>query len=172
MPQLRLLASSLLVSALALPAAAQAPANPLPLTATVTTQPFARSAHLNPSPGAPQPTLTLTAPSTVHLSNDQAAKLLGLPANASVSADQKKNLEKAMAGLNKIEKSGPYAASHSPCATLRVYGFTPKDLKSAHPRPSTETDCTALASAHLKPIELPAAITQPKATTTPTPTPK
>jgi hypothetical protein len=50
------------------------------------------------------------------------------------------------------------AQTHSPCYTLRVYGFTPPDLKSPHPHSSTETDCTPASSSHLKALQLPATI--------------
>jgi hypothetical protein len=50
------------------------------------------------------------------------------------------------------------AQTHSPCYTLRVYGFTPPDLKSPHPHASTETDCTPASSSHLKALQLPATV--------------
>lgn len=198
MPQLRLLASSVLASTLVFPAAAQSPAtqspavqsNPAPaspaaalaLSATITptlnlsapaakpTPPFAFSATLSRNPLHSNPTIANIqllkptpsepgASSTFHIDDATADTLLGLPAGTKISPEQKQNLDKAIAGLNRLKKSRLDANSHSPCAKLRVYGFTPKDLKSAHPQPSTETDCTTLASAHLKPIQATATVT-------------
>lgn len=50
------------------------------------------------------------------------------------------------------------AQTQNPCYALRVYGFTPQDLKLPHPQSSTETDCTPASSSHLKALQLPATV--------------
>ncbi len=44
------------------------------------------------------------------------------------------------------------AQTNQPCAKLRSYNFTARDLKSPNPHPSSETDCTPASAAHLKTI--------------------
>ncbi len=44
------------------------------------------------------------------------------------------------------------AQTNQPCAKLRSYNFTPRDLKSSHPHASSETDCTPASAGHLKTI--------------------
>ena len=43
---------------------------------------------------------------------------------------------------------------NTPCAKLRTYGFTTRDLKSYDPRPSTYTTCTPATISDLKQIQL------------------
>jgi hypothetical protein len=80
--------------------------------------------------------------------------MLDLPPGTKLSAEQQKSLDKALAGLKKLEKSTQIAANNPPCAKLRVYGFTAQDLESPNPQASTETDCTPVTSAHLKSLQL------------------
>jgi len=131
MQPLRLLAASLLASASAVTAAAQAPPSALPLTATIHAQPLTLNAPAATSTTFLQP----TAPGTFTLNLSK-----------STSKDASKALD--------IQKGNTIllAQTNQPCAKLRSYNFTPRDLKSAHPHPSSETDCTPASSAHLKTI--------------------
>jgi hypothetical protein len=97
-------------------------------------------------------------PETLQPGPSTSLKMLDLPPGTKLSAEQQKNLDKALAGLKKLQKSTQIAANHPPCAKLRVYGFTAQDLKATTPRASTETDCTPLSSARLKVLQLPATI--------------
>jgi hypothetical protein len=145
MPMLRLLAASLLASACAVTAAAQSHANALPLTATITTQPFTFNA-----PTAPSTTFLKSArPGSFHFDTPKDSNSLQLPAaNTQPLGGQMKLQELAQLKLREAQ----LAQNNQPCAKLRVYGFTPQDLKSSHPHASSETDCTPASAGHLKTI--------------------
>ncbi|MGC9197723.1 MAG: hypothetical protein ACP5E5_02160 [Acidobacteriaceae bacterium] len=123
MLQVRLLASSLLASALVWTTAAQstAPQKPGPLRASIT-------APAMLTPGAQQPI--------------SAAAIESLMPRSFTSKDLK--------GLSVPSLQRPREArDQSPCFTLRSYHFTQRDLKSAHPHASSETDCTPGSRAHI-----------------------
>jgi hypothetical protein len=153
MPMLRLLSTSLLASAAAV-TAAQTPATSLNLSPTPGTLTWS-TPQLFSTNSLPS-TLTSQAPETLHSDPSTSSNLLDLPPGTKLSAEQQKNLDKALAGLKELEKSSKVAGNNQPCYKLRVYGFTPHDLKSPHPHASTETDCTPATSAHLKVLQLPA----------------
>jgi hypothetical protein len=98
--------------------------------------------------------LQAQVPETLQPDPSASFNMLDLPPGTKLSAEQKKSLDKALAGLKKLEKSTQIAANNPPCAKLRVYGFTAQDLESPNPQASTETDCTPVTSAHLKSLQL------------------
>jgi hypothetical protein len=165
MQRLRLLATSLLTSACVLPAAAQSPAAPPPhawYSSTITTfdtQPLSTPPTF--SAPLPQSDPLAAKPYSFHFdiakSNDSIPLALHAdtqPFGVQVSDDTLKDLKTAH-----IQKINPLLAQiHPPCYTLRVYGFTPQDLKSPHPHSSSETDCTPASSAHLKALQLPGTV--------------
>jgi hypothetical protein len=65
--------------------------------------------------------------------------------------------ERAQLAASK-SRSPLVARDIGPCYALRVYGFTPQDVKSPHPHASTETDCTPASTSHVKTLQLPATI--------------
>jgi hypothetical protein len=160
---LRLLAASLLASAFILPAAAQAPAAsvvPWTITSTlITVDPQSSSA--SPAPSKPQAFTTNLPPQTFSAtlpksSQPSALKFqipdhttsLTLQARAQTPSEQTQLAELT---LSKVRDS-LLAQTNQPCAKLRSYNFTSRDLKSSHPHPSSETECTPASSAHLKTI--------------------
>jgi hypothetical protein len=154
MQPLRLLAASLLASACVLPAAAQSP-RPLPSPDVVASaSPLVTSQSFSPSPSMPL-TLKLTnpgpGPSQFNLSQKDGNALI-LPAETQPLGVQVRPEELAQLNLSKARNSLLLAQTNQPCAKLRSYNFTTQDLKSAHPHPSSETECTPASSAHLKTI--------------------
>jgi len=148
MQPLRLLAASLLTSACILPATAQSrspllsPDTPSPASPLVTSQ----SPSLGPSTAS---TLKLTNPGGFQLKaspKDFNALALypGMEPPTLQSQPKEFALLKSDATL--------LPQTNQPCAKLRSYNFTSKDLKSAHPHASSETDCTPASSGHLKTI--------------------
>lgn len=158
MPQLRVLAASLLASAIVFPAIGQSfptTPNPAPLAATITGPSIL--VFGNPAVTlATKPTATLSPLAvkpgdfTLKASKDNAALgviTTGKPLTLSDKAT-KQLLDREIKSLS--------AKSDGPCYKLRSYSFTARDLKSPHPHSSSETDCTPATSAHLKMLQVPA----------------
>ncbi len=131
---LRLFAASLLASACVLPASAQS-RNPFP------------------SPNAPATPLTLnltnTSPGSLQLkaSPKDFDALVDHPSTQPLGLQpQSKELALLKPDANLLPQT------NQPCAKLRSYNFTPHDLKSPHPHPSSETDCTPASAGHMKTI--------------------
>jgi hypothetical protein len=148
MQPLRLLAASLLVSACILPAAAQSrspllsPDAPSPANPLVTSQ----SPSLGPSTPS---TLKLTTPHSLQLKTspkdfDSLALYPGMEPPTLQAKPQELALLKSDATL--------VPQTTQPCAKLRSYNFTSKDLKSPQPHASSHTDCTPASAGHLKTI--------------------
>jgi hypothetical protein len=177
MQRLRLLAPSLLASACVLSAAAQSPAlSPPPAwysSSTLTTlddQP--PSAPLALATQTPPPSFSATIPPSAHQPVKSSSFHVDIAPDSNwltpIPATQASEVRvqpqdrhllaqwKAQGALKKHEDL--LAQTTVPCYTLRVYGFTARDLKSPHPHSSTETDCTPASSAHLKALQLPATI--------------
>ena len=162
MQRLRLLAPSLLASACVLSASAQSPALSPPQawysSSTITTlddQTPSFSATIPPS--AHQP----ARPNSFHVDIARDSNwLTPIPESqvpeVRVQPQDQHLLAQWKAHGKKHEEL--LAQTNIPCYTLRVYGFTPRDLKSPHPHSSTETDCTPASSAHLKALQLPATV--------------
>jgi hypothetical protein len=168
MQRLRLLATSLFASACVLSAAAQTPATSL--------APGTLPPALKPQPlSMPQaftakslPSITTDSsllgarPGSFHFDTSRDSSALTLDSNTLTSLSNPQALivqpqdQKLLAQLKTQEPL--LAQTITPCYTLRVYGFTPQDLKSAHPHSSRETDCTPASTAHLKAIQLPAKV--------------
>ncbi len=145
MPMLRLLAASILAAASIVTAAAQSSPNALPLTATIDTQPLTINAPTGPSTTF----LKSAKPGSFHLDTSKNSNVLILPApNAQPLGGQMKPEE--FASMQRNQRL--LAQTNQPCAKLRSYNFTALDLKSPHPHPSSETDCTPASAAHLKTI--------------------
>jgi hypothetical protein len=123
------------------------------------------------TPSAPQALITKSLPSTFSVTFPQSDPLAAKPYSFDTSkfkdsgqlvlhADtQPLDMQaqaKALALLKKQEAL--LAQTSAPCYTLRVYGFTPQDLKSPRPHSSSETDCTPASSAHLKALQLPGTV--------------
>jgi hypothetical protein len=72
------------------------------------------------------------------------------PKTAKIFTVSPQSLTALQQQASQAQKADP--TPNSPCATLRVYGFTPKDLKSDNPRASKYTTCTRVASNELKEI--------------------
>jgi hypothetical protein len=176
MQRLRLLATSLLAFACVLPAAAQTSTAPPPRgwdSSTITTfdpqtpsTPQALTTKSLPSTFSvtlPQSDLRTAKPNSFHFdsSRDSAltldSKTLALRSNTQASGAQVQPQDLQLLAQLKAQEA-PLAQTTTPCYTLRVYGFTPQDLKSPHPHSSTETDCTPASSAHLKAIQLPGTV--------------
>ena len=150
MQPLRLLAASLLTSACILPAAAQSP-NPLlspdaasPASPLVTSQPLS---------------LTPSTPSTFKLTNPNPGSLQLRASQKDLNAlvlhpsTQPLGLQPNPQELALLKPDAtPLTQTNQPCAKLRSYNFTPRDLKAAHPQPSSETDCTPASKGHLKTV--------------------
>ncbi len=145
MSMLRLLAASLLASACIFPAAAQSYPNALPLTATITTQPLTMNA-----PAAPSTNFFNTAkPGSLHFDAPKGNNTLVMPAVSFQPLGGKMSPQE-FAKLK--SRAALLAHTNEPCAKLRSYNFTARDLKSANPHPSSETDCTPASAGHLKTI--------------------
>jgi hypothetical protein len=161
MQRLRLLATSLLTSACVLPAAAQSPATPPPHAWSSSTIPTFDAQPLSTPQTIPQSDPLAAKPYSFHFDIAKSKDSIPLalhadtqPFGVQVSDDTLKDLK-----IAHIQKINPLLAQiHPPCYTLRVYGFTPPDLKSPHPHSSSETDCTPASSAHLKALQLPATV--------------
>jgi hypothetical protein len=177
MQRLRLLAPSLLASACILPAAAQSPATPPPQgwysSSTLTT--FDDQTPSTPpalTTKSPAPTFSVTLPPSAHQpvkSNpfhvDMAQDSNWLtpvpdtqPPVVQVQPQDPQLFARLKAQETLKKQEDLLAQTTTPCYTLRVYGFTPQDLKSPHPHSSTETDCTPASSVHLKALQLPATL--------------
>lgn len=142
MPRLRLLATSLLASALPL-AAAQAPAAASPLTPSSPPRTF--SFILPPGVAS----IHLIAPEDANIPTfDSNTKAIGAQIQRKATIAQ---LSREQARLSSTQRT-------QACAKLRVYGFTARDLQSPHPHASTETDCTVASNGHLKSLNLPATV--------------
>lgn len=145
------------------------------LLATTCTFTAAQSPGASLTPNTPnqQSLLTLSPPpvnsepSTYTLTNPKAdgtnsfkfkfpqkdIKALDLHSNTTnLDAEMK---PEQLAQLTAPNPHDPLLAHDSPtCYTLRVYGFTPQNLKSPHPHAATETSCTPASTSHAKPLEL------------------
>ena len=146
----RRLAASLLASACLLPAAAQsrnpllAPDAPSPASPLVTSQSF------SPSSSAPS-TFNLTNPGSGSFQLKASQKDLNalvLHPDTQLLSVQPQTKELALLKPN----ATLLPQTNQPCAKLRSYNFTSKDLKAAHPHASSETDCTPASAGHLKTI--------------------
>jgi hypothetical protein len=158
MQQLRLLASSLVASAFALQAAAQSPAVSLTQTpnspAITITNP--RTFTTNSLPSTFSATFPQTAQSNLlHFDTSKDSSTLALHADAGMQLLDTQAQSKTLAQLKLKEREITVAQTHPPCYTMRVYGFTTRDLKSSHPHASSESDCTPASSAKLKAIQIP-----------------
>jgi hypothetical protein len=175
MQRLRLLAPSLLASACVLSASAQSPALSPPQawysSSTITTlDDQTPSTPPALATKTPPPSFSATIPPSAHqparpnsfhvdiardshwlspIPESQVPEVRVQPQDQHLLAQWKAHGKKHEELL---------AQSTLPCYTLRVYGFTPRDLKSPHPHSSTETDCTPASSAHLKALQLPATV--------------
>ncbi len=159
----RLLATSLLTSACALSSAAQAPAAsvvPWTITSTlITVDPQSSSASptLSKPPAFTTNSQPQTFSATLPKSSQPGALQFQIPNHTTTLTLQAKALtpsEQTQLGelaLSKVRES-QLAPTNQPCAKLRSYNFTSKDLKAVHPHASSETDCTPASSAHLKTI--------------------
>jgi hypothetical protein len=138
MPQLRLLATSLVASAFALQSPAQAVTpTSIPLTDTP------KSYNFNLSKDKPFGVHTLDTVLS-------GTTIILMPRNL----DPEAATQQAHNALDRTMKNLTAQTTPSPCYTLRSYSFTTKDLKSTHPHASSETDCTPASSARLKPVEI------------------
>jgi hypothetical protein len=146
MLRFRLVAISLLASACVIQAAAQAPVTSLAPGNLATSQRI--TINFLPS------TLALATPP----SGSQAFKPGALQLNLSAESFGKAAQEQAELKSHSKKQQTLLAQTQTPCYALRVYGFTPQDLKSPHPQASTETDCTPASSSHLKALQLPATV--------------
>jgi hypothetical protein len=147
---LRLLAASLLASACALPAAAQSPSPLLSPDAASPANPLVTSPSLSLEPSTPS-TLKLTDPTPGRLQlkssqKDLNALVLHPGTHLLVLQSQPQELALLKPDATLLPQT------NQPCAKLRSYNFTRKDLKAAHPHPSSETDCTPASAGHLKTI--------------------
>jgi hypothetical protein len=148
MQPLRLLAASLLASASVLPAAAQSHNPLLSPDAPSPTSPLLASPPPSLGPSTPS-TLKLTSPNSLQLQaspKDLNALVLHPSNELATLQPQPKQL-----ALLKSDAT-PLPQATQPCAKLRSYNFTRKDLKTVNPRPSSETDCTPASAGHLKTI--------------------
>ena len=164
MPRLCLVATSLFASACVLQAAAQVPATSL-TPGALPAQPFTTNQSLfTDTPAStfsmkvPQPGPYLPQPHSFNVEPPTVASTLDLHVDTKALRLQVKDKELDTNALIKRDRLGILAENNQPCYKLHVYGFTPQDLKSPHPRSSTETDCTPASSAHLKVLQLPATL--------------
>jgi hypothetical protein len=145
-----LLASSLLAAGCILPAAAQSRNPLLSSDAAPPANPLVTSQPLSLGPSTPS-TLNLTTPSPGSLQFKASPKdfnsLVLHPTTQTPGINPK---PQELALLKPDATLLPQ--TNQPCAKLRSYNFTSKDLKAAHPHASSETDCTPASSGHLKTI--------------------
>jgi hypothetical protein len=154
----RLLATSLLASACALPAAAQSPSPLLSQDAASPASPLVTAQSLSLGPSTPS-TLKLTDPRPGSLqlkASQNDINVLVLHPSTQTLGLQPKPQELALLKPDALALLKPDATlltqTNQPCAKLRSYNFTSKDLKAAHPHPSSETDCTPASAARLKTV--------------------
>ncbi len=141
MSQLRLLAISLFASSFVLSAAAQSAApNRAPLAATI---PSPQILPLE-APPAPSGTPARLPPGSYTLTASQDAPTFKVPAGKPVNLSREGETY-----LQLHKEESVLAQNQSPCLTLRAYNFTTRNLKSAHPRASSETDCTPASRGHI-----------------------
>jgi hypothetical protein len=145
-----LLAASLLASACILPVAAQSPS---PLLAPDTATPA------SPLVTSQSPSLAPSTPSTLKLTNPRLGSLQLKAWQNDINvlvlhpSTQPLGLQPQPQELALLKPDATLLAQTTqPCAKLRSYNFTPKDLKAAHPHPSSETDCTPASAGHLKTV--------------------
>jgi len=134
----RLVAASLLSAACALPMAAQSSRTP----------DIASAAAATP---APNPDNVTHIPAMTQSNNTGGAK-------AATSSDTQTAiaLDRLKESKAKIQlQLQNNLAQDEGCYTLRSYGFTPDDLKSANPRPSTSTTCTPASTGKTKEAKAP-----------------
>jgi hypothetical protein len=148
MQPLRLLAASLLASACILPAAAQS-RNPL-------LSPDVPSAA-NPLVTSQSPSLGPTTPSTLKLTNPGSLQFKASPKDFNALAlypgMEPPTLQPKPEELALLKSNATLLAqTNQPCAKLRSYNFTSKDLKASHPHASSETTCTPASAGHLKTV--------------------
>jgi hypothetical protein len=143
---IRLLAASLLASAFILPATAQShgpllsPSAPAPASPLLTTPSTATSG---------QSTLKLATPGAIHFQ----ASPKDFNTLAFDPGMQPPNLQPQPKELALLKSDATLLPQTTqPCAKLRSYNFTRKDLKAANPRPSSDTDCTPASAGHLKTV--------------------
>ena len=156
MQPLRLLAASLLASACVLPALAQSPRPLLSPDAHSPANPLltSPSPSLGPSTSS---TLKLTSPSSLQLRTSQK-DLDALVLHSGTEPTGLQPQPKELALLKSDATLRP--PTNQPCAKLRSYNITAKDLKASHPHASSETDCTPASAGHLKTIPATAADTK------------
>jgi len=150
MQPLRLLAASLLASACVFPATAQSPRLQLAPDAPSPASPLVTSQLLSLAPSTPF-TFKLTDPKSGSFQLKTSQKDL----NTLVlhSSTQPLGLQPQPQELALLKPDATLLAqTNEPCAKLRSYNFTSRDLKSSHPHPSSETDCTPASRGHLKTI--------------------
>jgi len=153
MQRLRLLATSLLASACVLPTVAQA-LNPQTLS---TPQSFTTNSLPSITTGSP---LLAAKPGSFHFDSSRDSSALTLDSNApALHADTQVLVARVQPQDPQLKsQESLLAQTTTSCYTLRVYGFTPQDLKSPHPHSSHETDCTPASRSHLKAVQLPATV--------------
>jgi hypothetical protein len=148
MQRLRLLATSLLASACVLPAAAQSRTPLLSPDAPSPANPLVTSQSFSPSPSS---TFNLITPSAGSLQFKASPK--DFNALALYPGMEPPTLQSQPQQVAVLKPDTPVLAqTNQPCAKLRSYNFTSRDLKAVHPHASSETDCTPASSGHLKTI--------------------
>ena len=143
-----LLAASLLSAGCTVSAAAQSRNPLLSSDAASTASPLVTSQSFSPSPSS---TLNLTTPSPGSLQFKASPKDFNSLVLHPTTQPPGINPKPQELALLKPDAT-LLPQTNQPCAKLRSYNFTSKDLKAAHPHASSETDCTPASSGHLKTI--------------------
>ena len=154
MQPLRHLAASLLASVCVLPALAQSPRPLLSPDAHSPASLLLTSPSLGPSTPS---TLKLTSPNSLQFRTSQK-DLDALVLHPGTDPTGLQPQPKELALLKSDTTLLP--PTNQPCAKLRSYNFTAKDLKATHAHASSETDCTPASAGHLKTIPATAADTK------------
>ena len=143
-----LLAASLLAAGCTVTAAAQSHNPLLSPDAASTATPLVTSQSFSPSPSS---TLNLTTPSPGSLQFKASPKDFNSLVLHPTTQPPGINPKPQELALLKPDAT-LLPQTNQPCAKLRSYNFTSKDLKAAHPHASSETDCTPASAGHLKTI--------------------